>query len=255
MPPLIRARRSCEEARRALADAGADELAELAEALVLDAVEDAPPVAAPGDEARLGEAREVLRRVREGDAGAVREVADGQLPDLVQLAEQAQPRAVAEQREHPRDVFEERSRNDGHHRRRYQTVNRSRKCLSARGAACHLCGAMELVIEGYAWRVPATVRRVVDGDTVEVDLDLGWRVYRNREHLRILGLDAPERRTAAGAAAKAFAEQLLPAGLVVEVASQGKPTFTRTVGSIAIAGRGDFAALMIAAGHGRRRAP
>jgi micrococcal nuclease len=109
------------------------------------------------------------------------------------------------------------------------------------------------VIDGYAWKVPATVQRVVDGDTVELDLDLGWRVYRNREHLRILGLDAPERGTTAGKASKAFAEELLPRGTVVLVSSQGKPTFTRTVGAIEIPGRGDFATLMIAAGHGAVR--
>jgi micrococcal nuclease len=101
----------------------------------------------------------------------------------------------------------------------------------------------------WEWKVPAVVRRVVDGDTIELDLDLGWRVYRNLEHLRILGINAPEKNTKAGKAAKAFAEALLPAGLQVVVTSQAKPTFTRTVGAIEIPGKGDFAALMVAAGH------
>jgi hypothetical protein len=35
------------------------------------------------------------------------------------------------------------------------------------------------------WTVPATVVRVVDGDTVIVNLDLGWRVYRNEERIRV----------------------------------------------------------------------
>jgi micrococcal nuclease len=108
------------------------------------------------------------------------------------------------------------------------------------------------MINGYEWQVPATVRRVVDGDTIEVDLDLGWRVYRDAEHLRINGINSPEMNTPAGKAAKQYAETLLTPGAVVVVVSQGKPTFTRTVGTIKIPGRGDFADLMVAAGHAVR---
>jgi hypothetical protein len=67
----------------------------------------------------------------------------------------------------------------------------------------------------FVWTVPATVVRVVDGDTIEVHLDLGWRVYRNNEHLGINGLWSPERRTRAGRKAKAYAESLLPPGTEV----------------------------------------
>jgi endonuclease YncB( thermonuclease family) len=59
----------------------------------------------------------------------------------------------------------------------------------------------------YTWIVPATGVRVVDGDTIEVDLDLGWRVYRNREHIRVSGINAPERNTRAGKRAKAHGRQ------------------------------------------------
>ena len=111
---------------------------------------------------------------------------------------------------------------------------------------------MQIVIENFVWRVPATVVRVVDGDTIEVHLDQGWRVYRNAEHIRVNGINAPERNTRAGKAAKAFAESLLPAGTVVLVSSESKPTFTRTVGSIEIPGRGDFGELMLQAGHAKR---
>ena len=102
----------------------------------------------------------------------------------------------------------------------------------------------------YEWTVPAVVVRVVDGDTIEVDLDLGWRVYRNREHLRINGLWSPERNTRKGQRAKAHAESLLPPGATVLVRSETKPTFTRTLGSIQLPNGADFAELMIAAGHG-----
>lgn len=104
--------------------------------------------------------------------------------------------------------------------------------------------------------MPATVVRVVDGDTIVVDLDLGWRVYRNREHLRVAGIDAPERGTAAGSEAKAYAQQLLQPGDAVRVVSQAKPSFERTVGSIfmleGVYLDRDFADVMVETGHAVR---
>lgn len=100
-----------------------------------------------------------------------------------------------------------------------------------------------------------TVVRVLDGDTVIVNLDLGWRVYRNEERIRVAGIAAPEIRGAekeAGLAAKAHAETLLPVGATVLVNSQAKPTFERTVGSIRIPRKGDFGDLMVRAGHAQR---
>lgn len=107
------------------------------------------------------------------------------------------------------------------------------------------------------WTVPATVVRVIDGDTVIVDLDLGWRVYRNAERIRVMGLYCPERNTAAGKAAKAYAESILAPGDRVVVRSSAKPSFERTVGSIEIVERevGDFRAEMIASGHGSSDPP
>jgi micrococcal nuclease len=90
--------------------------------------------------------------------------------------------------------------------------------------------------------VPATVVRVVDGDTVIVNLDLGWRVYRDVERIRVNGISAPEvrgRSRKRGLAAKAHAETLVPVGTAVVVTSEAKPTFERTVGSLEIPGVGD----------------
>ena len=59
----------------------------------------------------------------------------------------------------------------------------------------------------------ATVVRVVDGDTVDVDISLGFGVSC-RQLLRLVGIDAPERRgdeKVAGLAATAFLESLLAA--------------------------------------------
>ena len=45
----------------------------------------------------------------------------------------------------------------------------------------------------YEYR--AKVNRVVDGDTVDVDIDLGFGVWLHNERVRIMGIDTPESRT------------------------------------------------------------
>jgi micrococcal nuclease len=45
----------------------------------------------------------------------------------------------------------------------------------------------------YEYR--CTVLKVVDGDTVDVDIDLGFGVWIRKERVRIMGIDAPESRT------------------------------------------------------------
>ena len=39
------------------------------------------------------------------------------------------------------------------------------------------------------------VSRVVDGDTVDVDIDLGFGVWMHKERIRLYGIDTPESRT------------------------------------------------------------
>ena len=39
------------------------------------------------------------------------------------------------------------------------------------------------------------VVKVVDGDTVDVDIDLGFGVWMKDERVRIMGIDTPESRT------------------------------------------------------------
>lgn len=45
----------------------------------------------------------------------------------------------------------------------------------------------------YEYRVK--VLKVVDGDTVDVDIDLGFGVWLRGERVRIMGIDTPESRT------------------------------------------------------------
>ena len=85
------------------------------------------------------------------------------------------------------------------------------------------------------------IERVVDGDTVDVSIDLGFGVWLHNERVRILGIDAPETRTrdleekAAGLDAKAFVAQLLPVGseqVLISKAFEGK--FGRILGDFSI---------------------
>ena len=65
----------------------------------------------------------------------------------------------------------------------------------------------------YEYR--ATIVKIVDGDTVDVDIDLGFNVVLRDERVRIAGIDTPESRTRDleekkfGLAAKARVKQLL----------------------------------------------
>jgi len=88
----------------------------------------------------------------------------------------------------------------------------------------------------------ATIRRVVDGDTVDVTLDLGFDIlYNNR--IRLLGIDTPESRTrnlaekSWGKAAKYRLEELLAEAdgdftLVTKMQKKGK--FGRILGTIQV---------------------
>ncbi len=85
----------------------------------------------------------------------------------------------------------------------------------------------------------ATIRRIVDGDTVDVTLDLGFDIlYNNR--IRLLGIDTPESRTrdleekALGLAAKDRVKELCPVGstVILRTTKDGKGKFGRILGEI-----------------------
>lgn len=61
----------------------------------------------------------------------------------------------------------------------------------------------------------AEVHSVVDGDTLELDIDLGFHVFR-RQRIRLASLNCPDVRTTKGRAAKHFVtEQVLAAPMLV----------------------------------------
>ena len=73
--------------------------------------------------------------------------------------------------------------------------------------------------------------RVVDGDTVDVDIDLGFDTWRCGERIRLYGIDTPECRTrdaeekAAGLLAKEFVEETLHVGGTYKLIIREKDEF------------------------------
>lgn len=73
----------------------------------------------------------------------------------------------------------------------------------------------------YEYR--ATIVKIIDGDTVDCNIDLGWDTYISgkRGRIRLYGVDTPESRTRDkeekkfGLLAKAFVEQFMPVGTAV----------------------------------------
>ena len=63
-----------------------------------------------------------------------------------------------------------------------------------------------------------TIVKVIDGDTVDVDIDLGFGVWLKKQRIRLYGIDTPESRTRDleekkyGLVAKAFVLAHLPLG-------------------------------------------
>ena len=101
----------------------------------------------------------------------------------------------------------------------------------------------------------ADLVRVLDGDTVQVDVRL-WPGLAQRINLRVIGIDTPEKRTRnlcekeKGLAATAYAETLLEgAELTIDQIELGKYA-GRVLGVLYVDGV-DFGTTMTEAGHAR----
>ena len=96
-----------------------------------------------------------------------------------------------------------------------------------------------------------TIVRVVDGDTVDVDIDLGFGTWRCGERIRLYAVDTPECRTrdaqekAAGLLAKKFVEDALHVGGTYRLTTKEKGKFGRYLGTIKIDGELTINAAMI----------
>ena len=82
------------------------------------------------------------------------------------------------------------------------------------------------------------VTRIVDGDTLDVDIDLGFATKLTKQRIRMLGIDTPESRTrdleekARGLLSKKFLLTTCPIGSTIRLRSHGKGKFGRILGEI-----------------------
>ena len=107
------------------------------------------------------------------------------------------------------------------------------------------------------WTYRAKVIRVIDGDTVDVDIDLGFGIWQKNERVRIMGIDTPESRTSDiqekffGQRAKAFLEKWVTAGDVTlrTKTYDAKGKFGRILGELWYAGKHNINQKMIDEHH------
>ena len=81
--------------------------------------------------------------------------------------------------------------------------------------------------------------RVVDGDTVDVDIDLGFGIWLRNQRIRMYGIDTPESRTRDlgekkyGKAATAYLVNWTNAGgIVLKTYKDGKGKYGRILGEL-----------------------
>lgn len=76
--------------------------------------------------------------------------------------------------------------------------------------------------------------RVIDGDTIDVDIDLGFNVILSKRRVRLMGIDTPESRTrnlaekALGLRAKERLQELC--GEKLQLLSEGTDKYGRVLG-------------------------
>ncbi len=104
------------------------------------------------------------------------------------------------------------------------------------------------------------ILKVVDGDTVDVDIDLGFGMWLRKERVRLMGIDTPESRTSDpvekvfGLAAKERLISLLGAEAILQtqVSKKGedmKGKFGRILGNFTTINGEKCAAVLIREGH------
>ena len=95
------------------------------------------------------------------------------------------------------------------------------------------------------YRYKVDIVKVIDGDTVDVDIDLGFGMVYKKQRVRLKGIDTPESRTRNleekkfGLAAKAYLKEQLTgedAYTHIELVSHDKGKFGRILGELFVGG-------------------
>jgi len=108
------------------------------------------------------------------------------------------------------------------------------------------------------YKYEATIRRWVDGDTVDVDIDLGFGIIFHNQRVRLYGIDAYESRTrdleekSKGLAAKEFVNEMAPVGSKVTLITYKEGKYGRILGEIFIDGDTNLNKVLTEKGHAVR---
>ena len=101
--------------------------------------------------------------------------------------------------------------------------------------------------------------RVVDGDTVDVDIDLGFGVWLRKQRIRMYGIDTPESRTSDaeekiyGKAASAFLTKWTNSNdLTLKTFKDGKGKYGRILGELWYGGKHNINQLLVDNHHAVR---
>lgn len=108
------------------------------------------------------------------------------------------------------------------------------------------------------YKYQATIKRWVDGDTVDVDIDLGFGLIYNNQRLRLYGIDAWESRTRdldekeKGLAAKAFVNEMAPVGTQVTIITYKEGKYGRILAEVFLDEDTNLNKLLTEKGHAER---
>ena len=84
------------------------------------------------------------------------------------------------------------------------------------------------------------ITKIIDGDTIDVDIDLGFDCWLHKQRIRLYGIDTPESRTRDleekkyGLAAKAFVEKFIPLGSTALLNTKKKGKYGRYLGDFKV---------------------
>ena len=108
------------------------------------------------------------------------------------------------------------------------------------------------------YQYKATITRIIDGDTVDCDIDLGFSVTLTRQRIRLHGIDTPESRTRDkvekkyGLLAKQYLKDLIEkedSHVLIETSKEKRGKFGRILGKLVNAGGVCVNDLMCETGH------
>ena len=114
---------------------------------------------------------------------------------------------------------------------------------------------MEHIQDPFLYK--CVIQRIVDGDTIDVNIDLGFGIWLYKERIRIAGIDTPEKRTrdtvekVFGLAATAKAHELVPEGshCIIRTRRDKAGKYGRTMGDFVLEDGRLYTSIMIETHH------